>query len=155
MNTSQTRPRDHKAGHGRRGTRSVRTLTVTGIGLDFPHVVQAAKILRHRTGLKSGKATRQTVHAITDITAREASPQLIGHLARSQRGIEAVHHARDATFAQDASKARTGHRPENMTTLRNSATSTLRDAGHRSITAGLREVSHTPFTRPPDLHGPT
>ncbi|MFC5201789.1 transposase, partial [Streptomyces kaempferi] len=63
--------------------------------------------------------TRQTVHAITDMTAREASPQLIGRLARSQWGIEAVHHVRDATFAEDASKVRTGHGPENMATLRN------------------------------------
>ncbi|WP_327417472.1 ISAs1 family transposase [Streptomyces sp. NBC_01233] len=40
---------DREAGHGRRETRSVRTLTVTDLGLDFPHAVQAAKILRHRT----------------------------------------------------------------------------------------------------------
>ncbi|MGW6692028.1 transposase [Streptomyces sp. NPDC054961] len=46
---------DREAGHGRRETRSIRTLTVTGLGLDFPHVVQAVKILRHRTNLKTGK----------------------------------------------------------------------------------------------------
>lgn len=34
-----------------------------------------------------------------------------------------------------------------MATLRNFAINTLRDAGHRSIAAGLREVSYTPFTR--------
>ncbi|WP_432758367.1 ISAs1 family transposase [Streptomyces virginiae] len=55
---------DRERGHGRRETRSVRTLTVTGLGLDFPHVVQAVKILRHRTDLKTGKVTRQTVYAI-------------------------------------------------------------------------------------------
>ncbi|WP_371666697.1 hypothetical protein OG985_45520 [Streptomyces sp. NBC_00289] len=48
------------------------------------------KILRHRTDLKTGKVTRQTVHAITDRTAREASPQLIGRIARSQWGIDLV-----------------------------------------------------------------
>ncbi|MFC5204289.1 ISAs1 family transposase, partial [Streptomyces kaempferi] len=99
--------------------------------------------------------TRQTVHAITDMTAREASPRLIGRLAWSQWGIEAVHHVRDATFAEDASKVRTGHGPENMATLRNFAINTLRDAGHRSIAAGLREVSYTPFTRPLNLLGLT
>ncbi|MFE5827923.1 hypothetical protein ACFQ7B_40135 [Streptomyces erythrochromogenes] len=30
------------------------------------HAAQAAKILRHRTGLKTGKVTRQTVYTITD-----------------------------------------------------------------------------------------
>ncbi|MCX5166435.1 hypothetical protein ACK389_35950 [Streptomyces antibioticus] len=141
-------------GHGRRETRSVRTLTVTGLGLDFPHVVQAVKILRHRTEARTGRVTRQTVYAITDMTAREASPQLIGRLARSQWGIEAVHHVRDTTFAEDASKIPTGHGPENMATLRNLAINTLRDAGCRSIAAGLREVSYTPFTCPLELLGP-
>ncbi|MFE5549630.1 transposase, partial [Streptomyces sp. NPDC056534] len=111
------------------------------------------KILRHRTDLKTGKVTRQTVSAITDMPAREASPQLIGRLARSQWGIEAVHHVRDTTFTEDASKIRTGHRPENMATLRNLAINTLRDAGCHSIAAGLQEVSYTPFTRPLDLLG--
>ncbi|MFD4144490.1 ISAs1 family transposase [Streptomyces sp. NPDC058572] len=144
---------DRERGHGRRETRSVRALTVTGLGLDLPHVVQAVKILRHRTDLKTGKVTRQTIHAITDMTAGEASPQLIGRIARAQWAIEAVHHVRDTTFAEDASKIRTGHGPENMATLRNLAINTLRDAGHHNIAAGLREVSYTPFTRPLDLLG--
>ncbi|MCX4775291.1 ISAs1 family transposase [Streptomyces sp. NBC_01264] len=144
---------DRQAGHGRRETRSVRTLTVTGLGLDLPHVVQAAKILRHRTDLKTGKVTRQTVHAITDMTSSEASPQLISRIARAQWGIEAVHHVRDTTFAEDASRIRTGHGPANMATLRNFAINILRDAGHHNIAAGLREVSYKPFTRPLDLLG--
>ncbi|MFE1045457.1 ISAs1 family transposase [Streptomyces olivaceus] len=144
---------DRGRGHGRRETRSGRTLTVTGLGLDFPHVVQAVKILRHRTNVKSGKVTRKTVYAITDMTAREASPRFIGRIARSQWGIEAVHHVRDTTFAEDASQIRAGHGPENMATLRNLAINRLREHGHTSIAAGLREMSYEPFTRPLDLLG--
>ncbi|AWW43638.1 ISAs1 family transposase (plasmid) [Streptomyces cadmiisoli] len=139
--------------HGRRETRSVRTLTVTDLGLDFPHVAQAAKIHRHRTDRKTGKITRETVYTITDLPARAASPQVIGELVRSQWGIEAVHHVRDTTFSEDASKIRTGHEPENMATLRSFAISTLRTAGHRGIVSGLREISYTPFTRPLNLIG--
>ncbi|MEU9387713.1 ISAs1 family transposase, partial [Streptomyces sp. NPDC048279] len=128
-------------------------LTVTGLGLNFPYVAQAAKIHRHRTDLRTGKITRETVYAITDLTARQASPQAISQLARAQWAIEAVHHVRDTTFGEDASKIRTGHGPENMVTLRSFAISTLRTAGHHSIAAGLREVSYTPFTRPLDLIG--
>ncbi|MGP3690537.1 ISAs1 family transposase [Streptomyces sp. IBSNAI002] len=144
---------DRERGHGRRETRSVRTLTVTGLGLDFPHVVQAVKILRHRTDLKTGRVTCQTVHAFTSMTSSEASPQVVGRIARAQWGIEAVHHVRDTTFAEDASKIRTGHGPANMATLRNLAINTLRDAGHHNIAAGLRETSDTPFTHPLDLLG--
>ncbi|MBT2407889.1 MULTISPECIES: FAD-dependent oxidoreductase [unclassified Streptomyces] len=53
---------DREHGHGRRETRSIRALTVTGLGLDFPYLVQAVKIHRHRTDLKTGKVTRQTIH---------------------------------------------------------------------------------------------
>ncbi|WP_241681566.1 ISAs1 family transposase, partial [Streptomyces sp. CB01881] len=65
---------DREIGHGRRETRVTRALTVTGLGLDFPHAVQAARILRHRTDLTTGKCSRQTIYAITDLTSQEASP---------------------------------------------------------------------------------
>ncbi|MFI8105862.1 hypothetical protein [Streptomyces sp. NPDC086023] len=66
-------------------------------------------------------------------------------------GIEAVHHVRDVTFAEDASEIRSGHGPANMATIRNLAISTMRSAGHRSIAPAPREVSDTPFTRPLNL----
>ncbi|MEV6054292.1 hypothetical protein [Streptomyces sp. NPDC052107] len=109
------------------------------------------KIHRYRTGIKNGKTSRQTVYAITDMTSRQASPRRLGQLARGHWGIESVHPVRDTTFAEDASKIRTGHGPANMATLRNPAVNTLRDAGHHRIAAGLRQASYTPSTHPLDL----
>lgn len=143
---------DRGTGHGRRETRVTRALTVTDLGLDFPHAAQAARITRYRTDLKSGQLTRRTVYAITDLTHQQASPQRIGELARSQWTIEnRLHFVRDTAFREDASKVRTGRGPENMAALRNLAINTLRRHGHRSIAAGLRHVSYEPFTRPLDL----
>ncbi|MFD7836111.1 ISAs1 family transposase [Streptomyces sp. NPDC059761] len=145
---------DREIGHSRRETRVTRALTVTGLGLDFPHAVQAARILRHRTDLTTGKCSRQTIYAITDLTSHQASPERLGQLARSQWTIEnRPHFIRDTTFAEDASKIRTGHGPENMATLRNLAINTLRAAGHHNIAAGNRHTSYEPFTRPLDLLG--
>ncbi|MGW4897386.1 ISAs1 family transposase [Kitasatospora sp. NPDC004240] len=145
---------DREIGHGRRETRVTRALTVTGLGLDFPHAVQAARILRHRTDLATGTVSRQTIYAITDLTSQEASPERLGRLARSQWTIEnRLHFVRDTTFAEDASRIRTGHGPANMATLRNLAINALRTAGHRNIAAGLRHASYEPFTRPLDLLG--
>ncbi|MEU3776041.1 ISAs1 family transposase [Streptomyces sp. NPDC032472] len=48
------RRHDRGAGHGRREMRATRVLTVTGTGLDFPYVVQAARILRYRVDTASG-----------------------------------------------------------------------------------------------------
>jgi hypothetical protein len=41
-----------------------------------------------------------------------------------------LHFVRDTTFAEDASKIRTGYRPQNMATLRSFAINILRTAGH-------------------------
>ncbi|MEU8926211.1 ISAs1 family transposase [Kitasatospora sp. NPDC048545] len=145
---------DREMGHGRRETRVTRALTVTDLSLDFPHAAQAIRVLRHRADLKTGTVSRQTIYAITDLTSHQASPQRLGQLARSQWTIEnRLHFVRDTTFAEDASKIRTGHGPDNMATLRNLAINTLRAAGHRNIAAGIRHASYEPFTRPLDLLG--
>ncbi|MCC2275214.1 ISAs1 family transposase [Streptomyces sp. ET3-23] len=139
---------DRTVGHGRRETRVVQVLTVDDLA--FPHTAQVARITRHRTSLKTGKRTRETVYAITDLTSRQASPEKIAKLVRSQWVIEnRLHFVRDVTFDEDRSQIRTGHGPENMATLRNLAINTLRDHGHASIAAGLREMSYHPFTPPP------
>jgi hypothetical protein len=48
------------------------------------------------------------------------------------------HHLRDATFAEDALKVRTGTAPRAMASLRNLAIGILRARGHRNIAAALR-----------------
>ncbi|MBT2545265.1 ISAs1 family transposase, partial [Streptomyces sp. ISL-44] len=98
---------DREVSHGRKETRVTRALTVTGLGLDFPHAVQAVRVLRHRTDLTSGRCSRRTIYAITDLTSQQASPQRLGQLLRSQWTIEnRLHFVRDTTFGEDASKIR-------------------------------------------------
>jgi len=53
-------------------------------------------------------------------------------------GIEALHHLRDVTFAEDASQVRTGTAPRAMASLRNLAIGILRLRGDRNIAAALR-----------------
>ncbi|MFE0739243.1 hypothetical protein [Streptomyces sp. NPDC058855] len=130
----------------------VQVLTVDD--LDFPHAAQVARVVRHRTCLKTGRRSRETVYVITDLTCREASPQRLAKIIRSQWVIEnRLHFGRHTAFREDASKVRTGHGPENMATLRSFAINCLRAAGHHNITAGLREMSYEPFTPPLALLG--
>ncbi|WUJ15324.1 ISAs1 family transposase [Streptomyces sp. NBC_00390] len=147
---------DRNQGHGRVETRVVKALTITDLGVDFPHAAhaahaaQVAQITRHRTNTRTGKRTRETVYVITDLTSRQASPQRLARIVRSQWTIEnRLHFVRDTTFAEDASPVRTGHGPANMATLRSLAINRLRAAGHANIAAALREISYQPFTRPP------
>lgn len=141
-------------GHGRRELRVVKALTITDLDTGFPAAVQAARIMRFRTDARTGKLTRRTVYAITDLTSHQASPERLGELARPQRGIEnQLHFVRDTFFTEDVGHIRTGRGPENMATLRNFTISTLRRAGRRNIPAALRHLSYQPHTRPIGLAG--
>jgi hypothetical protein len=59
------------------------------------------------------------VHAVTSLTAAQASPARLADYVRGHWGIEALHHVRDTTFAEDASQLRTGTAPRAMASLRN------------------------------------
>ncbi|MEV5349738.1 hypothetical protein [Streptomyces achromogenes] len=87
-------------------------------GRGFPHAVQVVRILRHRTDLKAGTVSRQTVYSITDLTWQQASPQRLGRLVSSQWTIESrLHFVRGTTLAEDASTIRTGHGPDRPGTI--------------------------------------
>ncbi|WP_279627032.1 ISAs1 family transposase [Streptomyces zinciresistens] len=115
---------DRTEGHGRKETRVVQVLTVDD--LDFPHaaqvtqvtqVAQVAQVVRHRTCLKTGRRSRETVYVITVMTSREASPQRLAKIIRSQWVIEnRLHFVRDTAFREDASKVHTEHRPSRSPT---------------------------------------
>jgi predicted transposase YbfD/YdcC len=79
-----------------------------------------------------------TVYAVTSLTAARASPARLADYVRGHWGIEALHHIRDVTFAEDACQVRTGTAPRAMASLRNLAIGILRRHGHRNIAAALR-----------------
>ncbi|WP_158694515.1 hypothetical protein [Streptomyces canus] len=76
--------------HGRIDTRVVEVVTFAG--LDFPYTRQVARITRYRTIKASGKRSRETVYAITNLPFRAAGPQRIGELVQSEWGIESKIH---------------------------------------------------------------
>jgi predicted transposase YbfD/YdcC len=79
-------------GHGRAETRTLKSAHVSR--LDFPGARQAIKITRWREDTATGKATRETVYAITSLTSAGATPQDLARLVREHWSIEAHHHIR-------------------------------------------------------------
>ena len=77
------------------------------------------------------------VHAVTSLTAARASPARLADLVRGHWGIEALHHIRDVTYAEDASQLRTGTPPRAMASLRNLAMAILGAHGGRNTAAAL------------------
>jgi predicted transposase YbfD/YdcC len=123
-------------GHGRVELRRLQVTTVAG--LEFPHTTQALRITRRVRSLAGRRWRTMTVYALTSLTAAQASPARLADWIRGQWGIEALHHIRDVTFAEDASQTRTGTAPRAMASLRNLAIGILRAHGHRNIAAALR-----------------
>ena len=79
----------------------------------------------------------------------------IADLLRGHWHIEnRLHRVRDVTYAEDASRIRTGNAPRTMASLRNLAVNALRLAGHTNIAKGLRTMARDP-RRPLRLLGIT
>jgi len=123
-------------GHGRAETRRLQVTTVAG--LDFPHATQALRITRRVRSLHGRRWRTVVVYAVTSLTAAQASPARLADWIRGHWGIEALHHIRDVTFAEDTSQTRTGTAPRAMASLRNLAIGILHHRGDRNIAAALR-----------------
>jgi hypothetical protein len=142
-------------GHGRYDIRRLHIVSCTGaLALDFPHAVPALRIRRRRLNPATGAWSTVTVYAITDLTAAPAGPAGLADAPRGHRAIEIVHQIRDTSYAEDASRLRTGNAPRVMATLRHTAISLLRLAGITTIAKALRRNSRNPY-RPLQLPGIT
>jgi predicted transposase YbfD/YdcC len=137
-------------GHARVEIRRLQVTTVAG--LDFPHATQALRITRRVRPLAGRRWRTMTVYAVTNLTAIQASPARLADYIRGHWGIEALHHIRDTTFAEDASQTRTGTAPRAMASLRNLAIGMLHAHSHRNIAVALRRNARD-ATRPLALLG--
>jgi predicted transposase YbfD/YdcC len=145
---------DHTRDRGHHRVEIRRLQVTTVAGLDFPHATQAIRITRRVRSLRSPRWRVVTVYAVTSLTAAQAGPARLADWIRGHWDIEALHHIRDVTFAEDASQVRTGTAPRAMASLRNLAVGILRAHGHRNIAAALRRNARD-ATRPLALLGIT
>jgi len=131
-------------GHGRDERRTLK-VTAVAAGLAFPHAAQAIQIVRRRRRRGKKKWSRETIYAITSLTATQASPAELAAIIRGHWTIEdRLHWVRDMDYDEDRSQVRTASGPRVMATLRNLAITILRLAGHASIAAALRHHARRP-----------
>lgn len=131
-----------QSGHGRAETRSIAVLAADGHpGIDglFPHAAQVIRVIRSRTDRGTGKRSREVVYAITSLDHRQADPGLLAGWLQDHWGIEnRVHHVRDVTHGEDASRIRAGTGPQLMAALRNTDLNLARLRGETNIAASQR-----------------
>lgn len=157
------------AGHSRRESRSIKTCGIAdelgGIafphgGIAFPHGRLALRVHRRRrqTG---GRESRETVYAVTSLDAHQATPAELATAVRGHWAVEALHHVRDVTYAEDASTLHTGTAPRAMATFRNLAIGLLKTLGAVNIAKTTRAIRDQPeralpllgITNNPDAQG--
>lgn len=132
---------EEKVAHGRR---ELRTLQVRPAprGLRFPHAAEVFLIERKVSHPRTGKRISSVaVLGVTSLTADHATPAELAALVRGQWTIEAVHQIRDTTYAEDASRVRTGRTPRVMASLRSLAISLLRLTGWDNIAQATRHMA--------------
>jgi predicted transposase YbfD/YdcC len=135
--------RRRQAGHGRAESRSVKVIDLDGhpAAALFPHAARAIKVVRRRREQRSGRTSTEIVYAVTSLTYRQADPGLLAAWIQGHWGIEnRVHHVRDVTQGEDASRIRAGAGPEVMAVLRNTALNLHRLEGHTNIASAQRRA---------------
>ncbi|WP_327370338.1 ISAs1 family transposase [Streptomyces sp. NBC_01217] len=83
--------RTTEKGHGRGEIRRLKVCTVAG--LLFPGAAQAIELKRRRVNRKTGKISIKTVHAVTSLTAEQATPAQLASLIRGHWSVEVRHEA--------------------------------------------------------------
>jgi predicted transposase YbfD/YdcC len=134
--------RTRDRGHGRIELRTLKVVSVNGFG--FPHAAQVIQVTRKTRDLDTTRRRAVTVYAITSLPFQLARPARLGDLLRGHWAIEALHHVRDTTFAEDDSQVRTGAAPNTMAVLRNLAIGVLSRAGPVNVAAALRRHARDP-----------
>jgi predicted transposase YbfD/YdcC len=138
--------RTRDRGHGRVELRTLKAVTVHHFG--FPHTAQVLQVTRKTRDLRDGNIRRWrtvVVYAITSLAVAQASPARLADLLRGHWAIEnGLHYVRDVTFAEDASRVRTGTAPQVMACLRNLIIGVLCRAGPVNLAAALRRHARDP-----------
>lgn len=119
-------------GHGRLERRTTRVLPAPA-DLPFPHARQVVLTERTTTGRGDDKVHAVAALAVTSTPAHLVGPAGLATMIRGHWGIESLHHVRDTTYREDASRVRTGTAPRVMACIRNQAISLARTAGWKNI----------------------
>ena len=126
-------------GHGRREIRQITVSSVLDGYSDWPGLAQVFQIERERVIVKTGKTTQETVYGLTSLRPTAASPGRLLVLVRSYWGIEnGLHHRRDVTFREDATRLTRGNAGRVMAILNNLLIGLLRWSGYTNLAQARR-----------------
>lgn len=107
------------------------------LGSDWRGLEQVFRLTRARK--IKGKVETEVVYGITSLTHERCDAKALLGVARAHWGIEnGLHHVRDVTFCEDASRIRKGAAPQVMAILRNIAVFLFKRLGHKNAATATR-----------------
>jgi len=110
---------------------------------DWPKLAQVVRVERERR--IKGETSVEVSYYITSLGRDRVDVSRLGELIRSHWGIEnRLHHVRDVTWGEDASRVRRGSSPEVLAALRNTANYLLEKVKAPSKAAATRRFAAHP-----------
>ena len=126
-------------GHGRQESRTLTASCDLAGYSDWPGLAQVFRLERQRVQTKSGTRQHEVIYGLTSLAPSEASAARLLALMRAYWGIEnGLHHRRDVTFREDATRLTQGQAGRVMAALNNLVIGLLRYAGHTNLAAARR-----------------
>ncbi|HVF11087.1 MAG TPA: ISAs1 family transposase [Abditibacteriaceae bacterium] len=137
-----------EVGHGRIEVRhlDVRSVPADLAWLDWPGCRPVFALHREIRCKKSGRHRQESVYGITSLSEQEADAASLLAMVRAHWQIEnGVHWVRDVTYDEDRSRVRSGHLPQVLAALRNTAIGLFRHSGATNIASACRACAAQPW----------
>lgn len=128
-------------GHGRLERRTLSASSLLKGYVDWPYAEQVFRLERRSRRIGDGKLMEETTYGVTSLTATEANPERLLHLARAHWGIEnGLHYRRDETFREDRCRLK-GQGAQAMATINNLVLGLLRNRSTEYIPDARRHYA--------------
>jgi predicted transposase YbfD/YdcC len=129
-------------GHGRIERRILEVTDAPSAWIGWPGAAQILRRTSFRTTISTGRTSRSTNYAVTDLDVTQASAAQLEKLWRGHWTTEnPVHYVRDVSMGEDACQCWVGSAPRALATLRNVVLNILRTGHWRTIPGAQRALA--------------
>lgn len=129
-------------GHGRQERRRLTASTDLAGYSDWPGLAQVFRLERERRTCTTGKVEQEVVYGLTSLPRARATAADLLRFSRSHWGIEnGLHHRRDVTYHEDATRLTQGHAGRIMAALNNLVIGLFCQAGYTNHAAARRRCN--------------
>jgi predicted transposase YbfD/YdcC len=130
---------------GRIETRQITVSSLMTDYLDWPYLGQVFKLERRFTSLATGEVETEIQYGLTSLIRKQARPEKLLAIVRSEWGIEnGLHYRRDVTFEEDQTRMTDKKMGRAMAIINNLVISLINSQGYSNHAQARREYNASP-----------